>query len=63
MSDDIMEPLVSRFAEGWDGYLRCDAGWTRILLDLNEKMSQIDPDYSLHPVSYTHLTLPTKRIV
>ena len=57
MSDDIMEPLVSRFAEGWDGYLRCDAGWTRILLDLNAKMSQIDPDYSLHQVKEKFGTL------
>ena len=57
MSDDILAPLVNRFQDGWDGYIRCDLGWTQILLDLNEKMSRIDPDYRLHQVKEKFGTL------
>jgi len=43
----ILEPY---WKEGWDGYCRFDNGWADLVLELHDKITQIDPDYKIHQI-------------
>lgn len=49
MSDreERMKPVLDRIPEHWGKYLP-DPGWDDILLELDAKLSEIDPDYVIH---------------
>ena len=44
---DRMKPILDRIPEQWGKYLP-DPGWDEILLDLDRRLAEIDPDYVIH---------------
>ena len=55
------EASVSRVSASFCGQAARNAGWDAIEVEVDRDIAAKLKD--LNPVSYTHLTLPTKRIV
>ena len=62
---NVIEELKGAHVVGITGHIRPDGDCTGSTLALYNylKKNMPDMDVSVYPVSYTHLTLPTKRIV
>ncbi|MBU1227202.1 MAG: hypothetical protein KJ698_08340 [Actinobacteria bacterium] len=43
--------------DGWGRWIRCGAGWYRILARLEERLRTIDPDYRVHQIKEKFGTL------
>jgi hypothetical protein len=39
--------VLRRIPDGWGRWIDCDAGWYAILVDLDAKLSRLDPDYTV----------------
>ncbi len=46
--DPDFADLIARIPKDWGKWIDCGPGWKRLLLELNEAIKAIDPDYVLH---------------
>lgn len=49
-SDELLGPVLARFAEGWPAEVNCDGGWHPIIAALDQKLAEICPNYAIHQV-------------
>ncbi len=43
--EDTLRALLERIPDGWGRWIQCGAGWYPILVRLEERLGEIDPDY------------------
>lgn len=46
--EEKFKPLVNRFAPGWGKWIDVSGGWDDLIVELDKKLAEIDPDYVLH---------------
>ncbi len=49
-SDEMFRPLIDRIADGWGKWVEVDAGWKDLLLVLDRRLAEIDPNYVIQYV-------------
>jgi hypothetical protein len=49
--------ILERIPEHWGRWISCGSGWYPLLIELNEKLAQIEPDYEIHQVKEKFGTL------
>jgi len=54
---DSLKKILSRIPENWGRWISCDRGWYPLIIELDEKLSEICPDYELHQVKEKFGTL------
>lgn len=54
---EIEEKLLARIPKGYGRYISCNEGWYKILEDLDNKLSYLDPDYRIVQVKEKFGTL------
>lgn len=47
---DGLDELRGRIPEGWGKWVSCEPGWYPLILELNNSLSNIDPDYQVHQI-------------
>lgn len=61
MEDESYPPgiqkIVDRIPEVWGKWISCDSGWFPLLIELDEKLAQIAPDYEVSQVKEKFGTL------
>ena len=45
-----LEKILRRIPDGWGRWISCGPGWYPLLVELDEKLARLDPDYSVHQV-------------
>ena len=45
---DRIEKVTARIPLAWGRYLSCEKGWYQLIVDLDDALAAIDPDYELH---------------
>ncbi|NOP95158.1 hypothetical protein [Mycolicibacterium fortuitum] len=48
--EDGLRRIMMRIPDGWGRWISCSRGWYPIIIELDEAMAAIDPDYELHQV-------------
>ncbi|MCV7143535.1 hypothetical protein [Mycolicibacterium fortuitum] len=48
--EDGLRRIMVRIPDGWGRWIGCSRGWYPIIIELDEAMAAIDPDYELHQV-------------
>lgn len=48
--EDGLRAIMVRIPDGWGRWISCSRGWYPIIIELDEAMAAIDPDYELHQV-------------
>lgn len=48
--EDGLRAIMMRIPNGWGRWISCSRGWYPIIIELDEAMAAIDPDYELHQV-------------
>ena len=51
------QKLIAKIPKGYGRYISCNEGWYKILEDLDEKLSYLDPDYKVVQVKEKFGTL------
>jgi hypothetical protein len=46
----ILRPVLTRFAPGWDRWVECGEGWWPIIADLDRHIAATAPDYRVHQI-------------
>lgn len=49
--------VMIRIPDGWGRWISCDAGWYRLIIDLDAALAALDPDYVIHQVKEKFGTL------
>lgn len=61
MEDEAFPPgiqkIVDRIPVMWGKWVSCDSGWYPLLIELDEKLAQIEPNYEVHQVKEKFGTL------
>jgi hypothetical protein len=52
-----LEKMLRRIPDGWGRWVRCDAGWYALLVQLDEQISALLPDYEIHQMKEKYGTL------
>lgn len=52
-----LEKILRRIPDGWGRWVSCSSGWYGLLVELDEKLRVLDPDYGLHQVKEKYGTL------
>jgi hypothetical protein len=52
-----LETILRRIPDGWGRWIGHDAGWYQIVVDVDQRLSVIDPDYVVHQVKEKFGTL------
>lgn len=55
-ADDIQK-ILSRIPPRWGRWISCDKGWYPLVIELDQKLAEIYPDYQLHQVKEKFGTL------
>lgn len=45
-----LEAMLRRIPDGWGRWVRCDAGWYRLICELDAALAALDPGYEVHQV-------------
>jgi|ERR1035437_499751 hypothetical protein len=45
-----LEEILNRIPSGWGRWIRLDKGWYPLVVDLDQKLSKVDPDYKVKQV-------------
>ncbi|WP_211171924.1 hypothetical protein [Mycobacteroides abscessus] len=48
--EDGLRAIMMRIPEGWGRWISCSRGWYPIVIQLDEALAEIDPEYELHQV-------------
>lgn len=48
--EDGLRRIMMRIPDGWGRWIGCSRGWYPIIIELDEAMAAIDPDYEVHQV-------------
>ncbi|QZH66751.1 hypothetical protein [Mycolicibacterium farcinogenes] len=48
--EDGLRAIMMRIPDGWGRWISCSRGWYPIIIELDEALAAIDPDYELHQV-------------
>lgn len=48
--EDGLRRIMLRIPDGWGRWVSCSRGWYPIIIELDEALAAIDPDYELHQV-------------
>mgnify|MGYP003349248341 CR=1 FL=1 len=49
--------IMNRIPPGWGRWISCDKGWFPILVEANEQLEFIDPNYEIHQIKEKFGTL------
>lgn len=49
--------VMVRIPDGWGRWISCDAGWYRLITDLDAVLAALDPDYVIHQIKEKFGTL------
>jgi hypothetical protein len=52
-----IQRIADRIPERWGRWISCESGWWPLLIELNEKLEQIAPNYTIHQVKEKFGTL------
>lgn len=52
-----LERILLRIPDGWGRWISCDKGWYPLIIELDQKLAEIFPDYELHQVKEKFGTL------
>jgi hypothetical protein len=52
-----LERMLRRIPDGWGRWVRCDAGWYELLVQLDEQIAALLPDYEIHQMKEKYGTL------
>ncbi|MDO3014644.1 hypothetical protein A5642_03940 [Mycolicibacterium mucogenicum] len=55
--DHQIERILSRISSGWGRSLDVDAGWYALIIDTDNELARIDPDYVVHQAKQKFGTL------
>lgn len=44
---DGLKAIMERIPSGWGRWIRCDKGWYPLIINLNDELTNIDPNYEL----------------
>ena len=47
---DGLVAIMMRIPDGWGRWIRCDRGWDSIIVDVDQKLAELDPNYVVHQV-------------
>jgi len=47
---DKLKPILARFGEGWAAEIECGPGWHDIIIELDQAIAKILPDYKVHQI-------------
>ncbi len=48
--EDDLRRIMARIPPGWGRWISCSRGWYPIIIELDQALAEIDPDYELHQV-------------
>ncbi|WP_237080285.1 hypothetical protein [Mycobacteroides abscessus] len=48
--EDGLRAIMMRIPNGWGRWISCSRGWYPIVIELDQQLAAIDPDYELHQV-------------
>lgn len=54
---DGLRQILSRIPDGWGRWISCDKGWYPLIIELDQKLAEIFPDYKVHQVKEKYGTL------
>lgn len=54
---DGLRRILARIPENWGRWISCAAGWYPLVIELDQKLAEISPDYELHQVKEKFGTL------
>lgn len=49
--------ILARIPDGWGRWIGCGKGWYPLLIEVDERLAAIDPDYAVHQVKEKFATL------
>jgi hypothetical protein len=52
-----LERMLRRIPDGWGRWVRCDAGWYGLLVELDERIAALLPEYEIHQMKEKFGTL------
>jgi hypothetical protein len=52
-----LERILRRIPDGWGRWIGCDAGWYPLLVELDQKLAALLPEYEIHQVKEKYGTL------
>jgi hypothetical protein len=55
-SEGLLE-ILRRIPDGWGRWISCSSGWYPLLIELDEKLAEIAPEYEVHQVKEKFGTL------
>lgn len=55
--EGALRALLERIPDGWGRWISCDPGWYPILARLEERLSELDPDYEVNQIKEKFGTL------
>ena len=47
---DGLIAIMMRIPDGWGRWISCDRGWYSIIIDVDQKLAKLDPNYTIHQV-------------
>ena len=47
---DGLIAIMMRIPDGWGRWIRCDRGRDSIIVDVDQKLAELDPNYVVHQV-------------
>lgn len=47
---DGLIAILMRIPDGWGRWISCDRGWYPIIIDVDQKLAELDPNYVVHQV-------------
>ena len=55
--EEDLRKILSRIPDMWGRWISCDKGWYPLIIELDQKLAEIAPDYTLHQVKEKFGTL------
>lgn len=55
--EDGLRRIMSRIPERWGRWISCDKGWYPLIIELDEKLAEVFPEYEVHQVKEKFGTL------
>jgi len=47
---DGLIAILMRIPDGWGRWISCDRGWYQIIIDVDQQLAALDPNYTVHQV-------------